>query len=157
MILTYIFLNMNHTESNDKLQLLADYYGLNFHDLQVEWELLQNATIFEDLETIYIESITEYAQNHFSEFPLLSSLFNTNINISFYQHQHLTLNEVFQQWIELKRMTEIASVRFWFIACWFLCTARNSNGIGRLWEITLWRKFGSITDHEFTFAWTLHI
>ena len=97
MILTYIFLNMNHTESNDKLQLLADYYGLNFHDLQVEWELLQNATIFEDLETIYIESITEYAQNHFSEFPLLSSLFNTNINISFYQHQHLTLNEVFQQ------------------------------------------------------------
>ena len=66
---------MHHTEPNDELELLADYYGLNFRDLKVEWELLQNAMIFEDLETI--ESITEYAQNHFSEFPLLSPLLQT--------------------------------------------------------------------------------
>ena len=71
--------------------------------------------------------------------------------IWFYQHQRLTSNEDFQKWIELKRIIAIVLVKFSFIACSFPCTVNILNGIGKLWQTTLWWKCRARRKLEFIF------
>ena len=72
-----VFNDMQNDDYDDDLKLLADHYGISFDQLQLEWENMQDVIIFDNLDTI--ESITKYAQEHLSEYPLLSILLQTYI------------------------------------------------------------------------------